>query len=80
MESAKKLAKNHKAIECDNCKLWVHLKCNKINVQTYKLLQNDHAAWFCLTCSKTIFPFSELNEEELCSTIQGKKIKFVAVS
>ena len=37
-------------------------------------------AWFCLTCSKTLFPFSELNEEELCSTIQGKKIKFVAVS
>ena len=25
------VAKNHKAAECDNCGLRVHIKCNKIN-------------------------------------------------
>ena len=30
------VAKNHKAVERDNCGLWVHIKCNKINTQTYK--------------------------------------------
>ena len=31
--------KNHKAVECDNCGLWVHIKCNEINTQTYKYLK-----------------------------------------
>ena len=35
------VAKNHKAIQCDKCQLWVHIKCNKINVQTYNLLIED---------------------------------------
>ena len=39
------VAKNHKAVECDNCGLWVHIKCNKINTQTYKYLQKESCAW-----------------------------------
>ena len=35
------VAKNHKAVECDNCGLWVHIKCNKTNTQTYKYLQKE---------------------------------------
>ena len=27
----KPVGKVDKAVECDNCKLWVHIKCNKIN-------------------------------------------------
>ena len=30
----KPVAKSHKAIECNNCKLWVHIKYNKSNKQT----------------------------------------------
>ena len=26
------VAENHKAIQCDKCQLWVHIKCSKINV------------------------------------------------
>ena len=33
-------AKNHKAMQCDKCHLWVHIKCNKINTQTYRLLEH----------------------------------------
>ena len=70
------VAKNHKAVKCDYCDLWIHIKCNKINTQTYNLLLNDNSAWYCLVCSKTFIPFSILNENEFHSAIQGKKIEF----
>ena len=44
------VAKNHKAIQCDKCQLWVHIKCNKINVQTYNLLIEDESTWYCISC------------------------------
>ena len=71
----KPVAKNHKAIQCDKCKLWVHMKHSKINVQTYNLLINNESTWYCLKCVQTVFPFSELNKEQFHSTIQGKKLK-----
>ena len=72
------VAKNHKAVKCDSCNLWIHIKCNKINVQTYNLLINDNTVWCCLTCSKKLYPFSALNDNDFHSTIQGKTIKFKA--
>ena len=72
----KPVAKNHKATQCNKCKLWVQIKCNKINVQKYNLLINNESTWYCLKCVRTVFSFSELNKEEFHSTIQGKKIKF----
>ena len=71
------VAKNHKAVECDNCGLWVHIKCNKINTQTYKYLQKESCAWYCISCSSKIFPFSNLNEDDFHKTIHGKKVKFL---
>ena len=41
------------------------------------MLQNDETKWFCIECSKEIFPFSSLNKVEFFSTIQGKKFKFL---
>ena len=66
-------AKNHKAIECDNCGLWVHLKCNKFSNQTYKYFQNDSCVWFRISCSSKIFPFSNLNGDDFLKTFHGKK-------
>ena len=74
------VAKNHKAIECDNCGLWVHIKCNKINTQTYKYLQKESCAWYCISCSSKIFPFSNLNEDDFHKTIHGKKVKFLTIA
>ena len=72
------VAKNHKAVKCDSCELWIHIKCNKINVQAYNLLINDNTVWYCLTCSKKLFPFSALNDNDLHLTIQRETIKFKA--
>ena len=72
------VAENHKVVCCDVCNIWVHIKCNKINTQTYNLLKRETAAWSCIDCSKDFFPYSNLTDIELLSTMQGKKTKFLA--
>ena len=76
----KPVAKNHKAVKCDHCDLWIHIKCNKSYTQTYNLLLSDNSAWYYLACPKKFIPFSTLNENEIHSAIQGKKIKFKTLS
>ena len=71
----KPIAKNHEAVECDNCKLWVHIKYNKMNKKTCNLFMEDDTARYCIKCTKSIFPFNDIDNNELHSTIQGKKNK-----
>ena len=58
----KPVAQNHKAVFCDICDTWVHIKCNKINNQTYNILKKEKVSWSCIECSKDVIPFSKLNE------------------
>ena len=73
----KAVAQNHKAVCCDVCDTWVHIKCNKINTQTYNILKKEKASWSCIECSKDVFPFSKLNETDFSTIIVGKKLKFI---
>ena len=56
-----------KAIFCNNCNLWVHIKCNNISNSEYLEFQNeaDDVLWFCLQCTKIMFPFGQLDNDEL---------------
>ena len=73
----KDVASNHRVIQCDICNIWVHIKCNKINSQTYDLLRKVNTQWFCIECSKDQFPLSKLNNNEFHHTILGEKIKLL---
>ena len=75
----KPVANNHQAIKCDKCNLWIHIKCNKINKQTYTYLQTDTSYWYCMTCTKGFLPFSENNDEELMQTTIGQRIKLTQI-
>ena len=35
----KGVVNNNHAIQCDKCHSWIHIKCNKINLSTYRYLQ-----------------------------------------
>ena len=59
----KPVAKTHHAIKCDKCNLWVHTKCNKINLQTYKYLQKTTHDWYCLKCFAEIIPCSKISNQ-----------------
>ena len=71
---------NSDSIQCDKCDIWVHRKCNKMNKRTYEYLKQDKSMWYCIVCTKELFPFSKLNDENLILTLKGKKIKFVNVA
>ena len=66
------VARNHKAVFCDICEYWVHLKCNYLTKSTYEHLQQADLNWYCIKCSKDIYPFSNLSDENFLLTMQGK--------
>ena len=45
-----KSKKNHKAIQCDSCDLWIHIGCNDISDAEYERLKIDDHPWYCLVC------------------------------
>ena len=57
---------NQRAIFCDNCNFYVHMKCNDISAAEYKELENepDDVPWFCKNCTMDMFPFGLLTNEE----------------
>ena len=57
----KNVSENFKAVQCDLCELWVHIKCNNLN---YSYLQNSNESWYCIECCSTIFPFNSLSSNK----------------
>ena len=51
----KAVANNDHAVHCDKCHIWVHIKCNKIDLQTYKFLQKSLLVWYCIKYLKILF-------------------------
>ena len=74
------VANNSDSIQCDKCDIWVHHKCSKINKQTDEYLKQDKSTWHYIVCTKRLFPFSKLNDENLILTLKDKKIKYVNVA
>ena len=66
-----------RAVQCDLCELWIHIKCNNLNYLDYRYLQNCDEYFYCIECSSTIFPFnsSSINKKFLaCYTSAENKI------
>ena len=61
----KAVAKNHNAVCCDSCNLWVHIKCNNLTTFCYRKLQTSQEPWYCKSCIKQILLFSKLSESQL---------------
>ena len=36
----KNVHEKDKAVQCDLCELWIHIKCNNLNYLDYRYLQN----------------------------------------
>lgn len=54
---------NHRAIFCDSCHLWTHLKCTPFSVNDYNALSNSSEDWFCPSCLSSIFPFNHFEDD-----------------
>ena len=58
--SEKPVANIHQTINCDKCGLWIHIKRNRINKQTYIYLMREKSHWYRMLCTKTFLPSSVL--------------------
>ena len=65
----KSVTDNDNAILCDLCQTWVLIKCNHLNYMAYKYLQGCNEPWYCLSCSNTLFPFGNLNNQNFLNFI-----------
>ena len=55
-------------IECNLCLNQAHFKCNNLNFVDCQVITNANKSWFCLHCSKNIFPFTNLDNHKLSLT------------
>ena len=62
---------NDKAILCNLCQTWVHIKFNHLNYMDYKYLQGCNEPWCCLSCTNTYFPFGNLNNQNFLNFIDN---------
>ena len=64
---------NCKSIYCSNCHYWVHIRCNNISNAEYKSILNKatYVSWFCIKCTKILFPFGQLDNEELLNLYEA---------
>ena len=73
----KNVRSNNRAIECNVCKHWCHIKCGGISLREYRRLQNtQNFDWTCSTCISTLrtLPFadiSNLDSNDSSSTSYG---------
>lgn len=69
----KPVARNHRAVQCDICNFWVHIKCNNTTRSQYENLMTDNEnRWGCRLCMTTSIPFQDLSNINLRATIEGK--------
>ena len=47
----KTIAKNHRHINCQSCKLQVHIACNQTDVKTYHQVMHENLTQICIKCS-----------------------------
>ena len=51
----KAVTNSFKAIQCDNCDLWIHNRCSGITDSVYQNFQNTSLTFFCLSCHMPTF-------------------------
>ena len=67
-EICKKALKNKKAIQCTVCDKFSHFKCNFLNFVESQIIKNTNQDWQCISCSKNLFPFTNLNDYSFDNT------------
>ena len=61
------VAVNHRAIQCDICDSWIHIRCNRLDKNDYAHYQhpdNESEEFYCINCISKHIPFSHLNNNE----------------
>ena len=71
----KNVSQHFKAIQCDICRYWNHIRCDGITPYAYeKMLKLPQAelekmTHFCKICKEDFIPFQKLSDEEFITSI-----------
>ena len=78
----KGVVNNNHAIQCDKCHSWIHIKCNKINLSTYRYLQfsNIFTPGIGLNVMKILFHSLIFQMMNYMKPTLVKEIKFKALT
>ena len=71
----KKVGIRMRAVECDICNYWNHIKCDNIDPKYYEILkktENTNRHHFCKTCKEEMFPFQKVQNEQFEASISKK--------
>ena len=74
----KRVGKKMRALQCNLCNYWNHIKCDGVEPTHYEILKNtdDSVDHFCKLCKEEIFPFQAIhNENYIASVVNGIEIK-----
>ena len=71
---SKIVAKNHNAVCCNKCDMWVHTVYNNLSKYCYRKLQKDNPPWFCVNCLRKEMLFSNLSNNQFKTFMSGKTI------
>lgn len=67
----KTIARNHRALSCDQCDMWCHIKCGKVKPNDYKNLQHlTFFNWICPRCLQSTNTI-ERNEPTLTTPVSN---------
>jgi hypothetical protein len=53
------IKRNHRAIQCDICDGWLHIKCANLSNSDNVRLGISNENWYCNNCLGKIFPFMD---------------------
>ena len=55
----KTVARNHRALNCNLCQQWIHIKCGDVKPKDFKQIQSTRSNWSCSVCLFLELPFSD---------------------
>ena len=63
----KPVAINHRAIQCDVCNFWTHIKCDNVSTTNYNVLMDEgnKTKWICNSCINTTLPCADATQSNL---------------
>ena len=68
----KNIPEHLQKMNCDTCKTFFHVKCSGTTTQGFLGIKSRNECWGCTKCLSKLFPFSEIDNDELFLEMENK--------
>ena len=68
---SKNVNDKHRAICCNICDQWVHIRCNMLDAKDYTEMKNDPKKFcYCISCINENMPFTKLTNPDYYAAVK----------